>query len=52
MHHEMSLWPGPFAKIADGTKRYELRLHDEKRRLIKVGDTIEGYQVVEVERTE
>lgn len=40
MHHEMSLRPGPFAKIADGSKRYELRLHDEKRRLIAVGDTI------------
>ena len=40
MHHEMSLRPGPFAKIADGSKRYELRLHDEKRRLISVGDTI------------
>ena len=40
MYHEMSLRPGPFAKIADGSKRYELRLHDEKRRLIKVGDTI------------
>ena len=39
MHHEMSLRPGPFAKIADGTKRYELRLQDEKRRLIKeLGD--------------
>lgn len=40
MHHEMSLRPGPFARIADGSKRYELRLHDEKRRLIAVGDTI------------
>ena len=40
MHHEMSLRPGPFAKIADGSKRYELRLLDEKRRLITVGDTI------------
>ena len=40
MHHEMSLRPGPFDKIADGSKRYELRLHDEKRRLISVGDTI------------
>lgn len=40
MHHEMSLRPGPFAKIADGSKRWELRLHDEKRRLISVGDTI------------
>lgn len=40
MHHEMSLRPGPFAKIADGSKRYELRLLDEKRRLIAAGDTI------------
>lgn len=40
MHHEMSLRPGPFVKIADGSKHYELRLHDEKRRLISVGDTI------------
>ena len=40
MHHEMSLRPGPFGKIATGAKRYELRLHDEKRRLISVGDTI------------
>ncbi len=40
MHHEMSLRPGPFGKIADGSKRYELRLLDEKRRLIAVGDTI------------
>lgn len=40
MHHEMSLRPGPFGKIADGSKCYELRLHDEKRSLISVGDTI------------
>jgi len=40
MHHEMSLRPGSFGKIAEGSKRYELRLHDEKRRLISVGDTI------------
>ena len=40
MLHEMSLRPGPFAKIADGSKRYELRLRDDKRRLIAVGDTI------------
>jgi len=40
MQHEMSLRPGPFRKIADGSKRYELRLYDEKRRMISVGDTI------------
>ena len=49
-HHEMSLRPGPFAKIADGSKRYELRLMDEKRRAIRVGDTIR-FTCTEDERT-
>lgn len=38
--HEMSLRPKPFEKIAAGEKTYELRLHDEKRRVIRVGDEI------------
>lgn len=50
MHHEMSLRPGPFGMIADGRKRYELRLLDEKRRLIQVGDTI-TFICTEDERT-
>lgn len=40
MHHEMNLRPSPFDMIADGRKRWELRLNDEKRRAIAVGDTI------------
>ncbi len=57
MHHEMSLRPGPFGMIADGRKRYELRLHDEKRRAISVGDTItftctEDARTVQVRVTE
>ena len=50
MHHEMSLRPGPFEKIADGSKRYELRLLDEKRRIISIGDTI-TFACTEDERT-
>ncbi|MBQ4581149.1 MAG: GNAT family N-acetyltransferase [Clostridia bacterium] len=50
MHHEMSLRPGPFGMIADGRKRYELRLNDEKRRAIRVGDTI-TFACTEDERT-
>lgn len=50
MHHEMTLRPGPFGMIADGSKRYELRLLDEKRRLIQVGDTI-TFTCTEDERT-
>ena len=41
MTHNMSLQPVPFEKIKNGTKTVEMRLNDEKRRLIKVGDTIE-----------
>ena len=41
MIHNMSLQPVPFEKIRNGTKTVEMRLNDEKRRLIKVGDTIE-----------
>ena len=36
----MKLHPEPFAKIRDGSKTIELRLYDEKRQRISVGDTI------------
>ncbi len=40
MTHEMNLHDGPFDMIKSGKKIYELRLYDEKRRNIKVGDEI------------
>lgn len=40
MLHTMRLRPAPFAMIASGAKTIELRLYDEKRRLIEVGDTV------------
>ena len=39
--HEMSLQPKYFDFIKDGTKRIELRLYDEKRQSIQLGDIIE-----------
>ncbi len=39
--HEMNLQPKYFDFIKNGTKRIELRLFDEKRKQIKLGDTIE-----------
>ena len=39
--HEMSLQPKYFDFIKDGTKGIELRLYDEKRRSIQLGDIIE-----------
>lgn len=38
--HEMRLNPAPFSMIRSGEKTIELRLFDEKRRKIAVGDTI------------
>lgn len=38
--HEMNLAPEPFLLIADGKKKFELRLNDEKRQGIRDGDTI------------
>ena len=41
MNHEMKLNDEPFLKIKEGSKTIEMRLYDEKRRLVKVGDIIE-----------
>jgi len=40
MKHYMKLWQESFYKIADGSKTIELRLNDEKRQQINIGDTI------------
>ncbi len=40
MNHQMNLHAGPFAMIRSGHKTIELRLWDEKRQRIQVGDTI------------
>ena len=41
MVHSMKLKEGPLRKIADGTKTIEMRLYDEKRKKLQVGDTVE-----------
>lgn len=41
MKHKMKLNSDAFKYIKGGTKIVELRLNDEKRRLLKVGDLIE-----------
>lgn len=40
MTHEMKLQPEYFDFILKGTKRIEIRLFDEKRQQIKIGETI------------
>ena len=41
MIHSMNLAPSPFEMIASGKKTIELRLNDEKRRKIQIGDFIQ-----------
>lgn len=40
MKHLMKLQKEPFEKIKNGSKSIELRLYDNKRKLIKIGDII------------
>ena len=40
MVHEMKLYEENFLDLKNGNKKREYRLYDEKRRLIKIGDTI------------
>ena len=42
--HEMRLADEPFDLIVDGKKTIEVRLHDEKRRVLSVGDIIIFYR--------
>ena len=40
MIFEMNLQPQPFERIKNGLKDIEMRLYDERRKPIKIGDTI------------
>ena len=41
MTHYLNLWPNPFKMIKLGIKTIEMRLNDERRSQIKIGDFIE-----------
>ena len=51
MNHEMKLQAKYYEYILNGTKRIELRLNDEKRKLINIGDTIEFQKEPELTET-
>ena len=53
MIHSMQLQPHPFEMIKGGSKTIELRLFDDKRKKIRIGDTIsftntESREILEV----
>lgn len=51
MEHNMGLYETPFNSIKSGRKIVEVRLYDEKRRKIKLGDTIKFTKVPENNET-
>ena len=48
MEHEMKLQPKYYNYILNGTKRIEIRLFDEKRQQIKIGDAIKIFKEPEL----
>ena len=52
MLHFMKLQPVPFKWIKSGKKIFELRLYDEKRRTIAIGDNIEFTDMESGEKVE
>jgi len=48
MEHEMKLQSKYYDFILKGTKRIEIRLFDEKRQQIKIGDTIKFFKEPEL----
>ena len=51
MEHEMKLQPEYYNFILYGTKRIEIRLNDEKRQQIKIGDSIKFLKEPELEES-
>lgn len=51
MIHELKLQPEYYNYILNGTKRIEIRLFDEKRRNIKLGDTIKFLKEPELQES-
>ena len=39
-HHKMNLYHAPFLAISEGKKKIEMRLNDERRKLLRPGDLI------------
>lgn len=51
MLHQMGIYDEYFISIKEGKKTIEVRLNDDKRRKIKVGDTVEFIRIPEKNET-
>ena len=52
MEHSMKLYVEPFEAVRNNRKTIEIRLNDEKRQSIKIGDTIVFTNIESPEKTE
>jgi ASC-1-like (ASCH) protein len=51
MEHQMKLFEEPFELIKSGKKVIEIRLNDEKRQAIKIGDEIKFFKLPNCEES-
>jgi len=51
MKHVMTLYPEYYDSVCSGRKKVEVRLYDEKRRAIRVGDIIRFVCLPELEKS-
>ena len=50
MEHMMKLYEEKFLELKSGKKKREYRLNDEKRKLVKVGDTIRFLKLPDLDK--
>ena len=50
-NHTMAMFEDSFEKVKNGSKTLEVRVFDDKRRIIKTGDTITLYNLSDVDMT-
>lgn len=51
VNHTMAMFEDAFEKTAAGTKVLDIRINDDKRKNIKIGDTITYYNLSDIEQT-
>lgn len=50
-NHTMAMFEDSFEKVKNGTKTFEVRIFDDKRSIIKTGDTITIYNLSDINST-
>lgn len=51
MNYTMAMFEDAFEKVKNGSKIFDVRINDDKRKNIKIGDTITYYNLSDIEET-